>query len=50
MASNPPFNPFQQKLRRGHAIHPIYLLHSSLDTGFPIHAACVPDRPIEVNR
>jgi beta-xylosidase len=25
------FNPLQQKLREGHVIHPVYLLHTSLD-------------------
>jgi GH43 family beta-xylosidase len=25
------FNPLQQKLREGHVVHPVYLLHTSLD-------------------
>lgn len=28
---NKSFNPLQQKLRAGHVIHPVYLLHTSLD-------------------
>lgn len=30
-SQNKSFNPLQQKLRAGHVIHPVYLLHTSLD-------------------
>lgn len=30
-SQQPAFNPLQQKLRSGHVIHPVYLLHTSLD-------------------
>jgi len=30
-AGHPVFNPLQQQLRTGHVIHPVYLLHTSLD-------------------
>ena len=31
LQANETFNPLQQKLRSGHVVHPVYLLHTSLD-------------------